>query len=489
VTAKRDVLDSPHAGALVARGGALRVAGFTLGIALSVVSVVIVTRHLGVVDYGRYQAVVSLAAVVGAIADAGLGTLALREYAQRDGEARDALLSTVLGLRLALAAAGVAVCAAAAAALGFDATMVAGAALAGAALVPVAAQTTLSVPLQGHLRLGTVTALEFLRQALTTAALVALALSGAGVLGFLAVALPVGCAVLLATLPLARGTGARARPAADRALWGPLLRVAIPVGCATAAGVVYLYTSLLVTELVATPQETGWYSAAFRVIVIVAAVPALLGTSAFPLLARAATQDRARFAGSVDALVEGTFLLGAAAALGAVLGAPWIIGVVAGGSFEPAEGVLRLQGAALGLTFVISALGFALLALHRHRALLLCNLAAFVVSAGAVALLASAHGQKGAALGAIVGEATLCGAYAVVLSRHVRLRPRRVVAAFAALVLGVAAGAALPVPSFVATCAGLLVFASAAWMLGGVPPVAREVVASTLRRLWRRGSA
>jgi O-antigen/teichoic acid export membrane protein len=239
---------------------------------------------------------------------------------------------------------------------------------------------------------------------------------------------------------------------------------------------------------VATPQETGWYSAAFRVIVIVAAVPALLGTSAFPLLARAATQDRARLAGSVDALVEGTFLLGAAAALGTVLGAPWIIGVVAGGGFTPAEDVLRLQGAALGLTFVISALGFALLALHRHRALLVCNLIAFAVSAGSVALLAGTYGHRGAAVGAVLGEATLCGAYAIALSRDVDLRPVRVPAALAALALGVGAGAALPVPSLPAALAGLLVFAAAAWALGAVPPAGREVLASTLRRRWRRGS-
>src|SRR3954447_18200834 len=104
-----DVLDTPEAGALVVRGGALRVAGFGLGTLLSLVGVVALTRHLGVVDYGRYQAVTALVAIVAAIGDLGLGTLALREYAQTDAAGRAAGLRALLGLRVTLALAGVAV--------------------------------------------------------------------------------------------------------------------------------------------------------------------------------------------------------------------------------------------------------------------------------------------------------------------------------------------------------------------------------------------
>src|SRR4051794_41879698 len=102
-----DVLDTPEAGALVVRGGALRIAGFGFGTLLSLLGVIALTRHLGVVDYGRYQSVTALVAIVSAIGDLGLGTLALREYAQAaDGTARVRGLEALLGLRVALAAAG-----------------------------------------------------------------------------------------------------------------------------------------------------------------------------------------------------------------------------------------------------------------------------------------------------------------------------------------------------------------------------------------------
>src|SRR4051812_46107303 len=106
-----DVLDTPEAGALVVRGGAVRVVGFALGTLLSLAGVVAVTRHLGVVDYGRYQAVTALVAIVTAIGDLGLGTLALREYAQAPAAERERGLDALLGLRVALALAGVAVAA------------------------------------------------------------------------------------------------------------------------------------------------------------------------------------------------------------------------------------------------------------------------------------------------------------------------------------------------------------------------------------------
>jgi O-antigen/teichoic acid export membrane protein len=471
-----DVLDTPEAGALVVRGGAVRVLGFALGTVLSLGGVVALTRHLGVEDYGRYQSVTALVAIVSALGDLGLGTLALREYAQ-GGAGRERALDALLGLRVALAVLGVGVSAGVAAVLGYDATMVAGAALASGAGVLLAGQQTATVPLQTALRIGTVTALDVARQATTTALMLAGVAAGAGLLAFLAIPVPVAVLLVGLTVVALRGGVRRARPAFDRALWPRLLREAVLVGLATASGVLYLYASLIVCGLVADAHQTGAFSASFRVIIIVAAVPALLGTSAFPLLARTAASAPERFGRAVSGLVEGSVLLGGVAAIGAILGAPAIIAVIAGDGYDASIAPLRIQGAALGLTFAISGLGFALLARHRQRVLLLCNLLVFVVSAVAVALLAHAHGARGAALGAAIGEATLCAAYALALTRGaVRIRPARVPRIVLALAGGLAAGALIPVPSVPATIIGLLVYALLAYVLRAIPPGLKALV-------------
>jgi O-antigen/teichoic acid export membrane protein len=474
-----DVLDTPEAGALVVRGGALRIAGFVAGTLLSLVGVIALTRHLGVVDYGRYQSVTALVAIVTAVGDLGLSTLALREYAQAGPAERARGLEALLGLRLALGVLGVGVSALLAFVLGYDSTMIAGAALGALATMVAAGQQTATVPLQTALRIGTVTGLDVGRQALTTGLMLGLVAGGASLLSFLAIPLPVAVVIGVATAVV---LGRFPRPVVDRAAWPRLLRAGVVVGLATAAGVLYLYTSLVVCQLVATPEETGAFSASFRVVIIVAAVPALLGTSAFPLMARAAATAPERFARVVAGLVEGSVLLGGAAAIGAILGAPAIIAVVAGDGFDDAIAPLRIQGAALGLTFAISALGFGLLAGHRQRWLLGCNAMAFVVVAVAVGVLAAADGERGAALGAAIGEVVLCGAYAVALRRDVALAPARVPRILVALAGALAVGGLVDVPAVPRTALGLLVYAALAALLRAIPPDLKNLLPRMGRR-------
>jgi O-antigen/teichoic acid export membrane protein len=474
-----DVLDTPEAGALVVRGGALRIVGFAVGTLLSLAGVVALTRHLGVVDYGRYQSVTALVAIVTATGDLGLATLALREYVQASAQERAKGLEALLGLRVVLGIAGIAVAAGLAALLGYDHTMVAGAALGALGAVLGATQQTATVPLQVALRIGTVTALDVARQAMTTALMVGLVAAGAVLLPFLAIPVPVAILLWVATAAV---LGRLPRPAIDVAAWPRLLRSGVLIGLATASGVLYLYASLVVCNLVATPEETGAFSASFRVIIIVAAVPALLGTSAFPLMARAATSAPERFARVVTGLIEGSVLLGGVAAIGAILGAPAIVAVVAGSGFDASITPLRIQGAALGLTFAISALGFALLARHRQRVLLVCNALAFATVAIAVAVLAAADGERGAALGAAAGELVLCAAYGVALSRDVALRPARVPRIVVAVGGALALGAAVPVPAVPATVIGLVAYAALALLLRAVPPDLKNLLPTMRRR-------
>ena len=49
------------------RGGAFRVAGYIVGVLVSVISVALLFRYLGVVDIGRYVTAMSLVAIVGAL--------------------------------------------------------------------------------------------------------------------------------------------------------------------------------------------------------------------------------------------------------------------------------------------------------------------------------------------------------------------------------------------------------------------------------------
>ena len=76
-----DVLRTGEAGGMVIRGGVLRGAGYGAGILLGAGTSVLLLRHLGVEDFGRYGVVIALLGIVSGVTDAGLTAVGSRELA------------------------------------------------------------------------------------------------------------------------------------------------------------------------------------------------------------------------------------------------------------------------------------------------------------------------------------------------------------------------------------------------------------------------
>lgn len=462
------------------RGSAVRVAGYALGLALSVAASAVLLRELGVVDAGRYTTVISMLAIVAGLTDAGLVNIGVREFSTRSGRARTEAMSDLLGLRLALTAAGVVGAVVFAAIADYTPAMVGGTALGGAGLLLIVYYGTLVIPLAAQLRLGAVTALDVLRNALSAALLGALAATGAGLLTLLAVPLPVGLALVVAAFPLARGSMPW-RPSRAFARWRALSAEILPYAVATAVGFIYVYLTVIVLGFVADEREVGIFSAAFRVFIVLAGASGLLAQTAFPLLARAARDDSQRLAYGTQRLIEGSFILAAVAGLGTAFAAPVAIEVIAGGGpFADAIGVLELQAIAFAGTFPAAVAGFVLLAQGRYRAVLTVNAIALAASLVLTLTLATA---KGAGVANIAGELALVGGYVVALvsgpdrlALSFGLLPRIALATAA----GTLAGLLVPGPAVAATAAALGVFALAIAALRGVP---REIREALLKRV------
>lgn len=481
----QDILDTPEAGRRVVRGGALRVVGFVAGVGASVVGAALVTRHLGPATYGRYQTVVALATIVQTVTDLGMTSLGLREWSQARGAERERFMQVLLGLRLAMTVAGIALATVAAVVLGYRGDMIAGTAVMGLGVMVGVLGATLTVPLGAELRMGVVTGLDVGRQVATTVLLVALVVIGTTrLVPYTAVVAPANAIVVVGSLWFLRGRLSM-RPMFDLRAWMALVRPSISFALAVAVGSMYVYAALVLTQLVTSAHETGIFAASFRVYAIAAAVPGVLVTTAFPVLSRAARDDRARLAYATQRLFEGTALLGGAALVALVLGAGPIISVVAGPKFAAAATVLRLQGVALAMTFVIVTWGFSLMALHRHRVMILLNVVGLVVSMTTVLILARSHGAVGAAWGTLLGELTLATGYGFALARSAaELRPRfgRVVRLAPALAASLLVGLLVGLPAVAATAVGLVLYGALALIAGAVPDEITEHLPRPLRR-------
>jgi O-antigen/teichoic acid export membrane protein len=482
---EQDLLDTPAAGPAAVRGSLLRVGGFVLGGLLSLLSLPLLTRHLGLSEYGRYATVISLVTIVQGVTDVGLGQIGVREHAIRPARERGQMMRNLLGVRFALTGLGVALATAFAALAGYGHVVVLGTLLAGVAMVLQVIQGTFAVPLAATLRLGWVTTLELLRQALSVVAIVALVVAGAKLLAFLAVLVPVSVVVLIATLALVR-RATPVWPSFERAEWGVLIRAVLPFAAAVAIGTLYLRITVVLMSLLSSAVQTGYYAISYNVVAQLIAIPALTVGSALPVLARAARDDRERLSYGLERLFEVTLIVGVGLALVLALGAGFVIGVLAKGGSQVATDVLEIQSFALLTQFVATPWQYGLLSLHRHRELLLISIGSLAVSVGLTLILVPLLQARGAAVAFSGAELTLAVSSFVLLKRarpDLRFSARTPVRVLVAAALG---AAVLPVPGITSisrAAIAAVVYGVVLLLLKAVPA---ELLQALPRPPWRR---
>jgi O-antigen/teichoic acid export membrane protein len=478
-----NVLDSPTAGGRVIRGGVLRLGTYAAGVTIGIASAALMTRHLGVVDFGKYVIVTSLIAIVAGLTEAGIPNVAAREFATRNRENRDRLFANVLGIRVAIAVVGVAAATLFALVADYDRAMVLGTVLAGIGLLLATVQQTYAIPIGVSLRFGWLSTFDLLRQASFVAIVVILVLAGAGLLSFFAASIPAAVLVLLLVVPVVRGS-APLLPRFERSEWLAILRLVGVYAAAAAVGTIYVSAVIVTTSFVGTPDDSGYLGAAFRVFSVLGAIPLLLVSTAFPVLARAAHTDPERLRYTVQRLIDIALIVGTWLALSTAFAAEIAIDVVAGSEFEPAVPVLQIQGAALLTTFLGVTGGLALVSLHRHVALLVGNLVGLTAAVVVTAVLVPEFGAKGAAVATLIADCILVLIYAVALFGSGRIHydaelvPRIAIAAALAGSL-----ALLPLGNLALVVAATLVYWGVLFAVRGLPG---EVIDALLRRERRR---
>jgi O-antigen/teichoic acid export membrane protein len=477
-----DILDTPEAGPAAIRGATLRVVGYALGVALSVGSAALLFRHLGVQDSGRYVTIVSLVAGAAALSDAGLTVLGMRELTVLRERERSRFMRDLLGLRVVLTGAGILGAIVFAVAAGYGQSLVAGTALAGIGQLAISVQSTLSVSLMTRLRLGWVTAIELIRQAVSVAAIAALVVAGATLVPFLAVPILAGLVILALVVWLVRAD-IPVVPAFHPGRWKALVRDTIAFSIAAAVGVLYFRAAVVLTSLIASATVTGLFAAAFRVVEVLIAVPQLLVSAAFPIFARSARDDHDRLAYGVQRVFEVCMILGGWIALSLALAAPLAIEIVAGPEFEGSEPVLRIQSVALLAAFASASWGYAMLSLHLYRQALVMALSALAVSAALTLTLVPRWDAEGAAVAVAVGEVYVAVLGGTLVLRHSpRLRPKLGVLPRIGLAAALAALPALipGIPQVALVAAATVIYFTVLVLLRAIPD---ELLVEVRRRV------
>jgi O-antigen/teichoic acid export membrane protein len=475
-----DILDRPEAGAKVIRGGAIRGVTYVATIVLTAAVVPLMTRHLGVADFGRFVVASSVVMIVAGVTEFGLSGIGTREYSLASPAERRLLLANLLGLRTALTLAGLALAALLMGLAGYPQVVVLGMLVSGAGLMLLNVQQTYSISLTAQLDWGAASVFELINSVVVAGGTALLVLIGAQLFPFFYVSVASSAAALLACAVYLRhrvGLLPRFEPTA----WRRLVRDSLPFAAAATVAILYPRVGLIVVSLISNTHQTGYYSTAYKVVEVIGGTSGLIANSAFPVFARAGRDDHERLRYAVGKVGDTALIVGAYVTLSLFVAAPFVIAVIGGKAFAPAVPVLRLQAIALLGGFLAATWSYTLLSLRMHGALLRVTLAALVVSIALSAALVPGLGAEGASIASAVCEFVVAAGYMLALSRgHAHLRPSLAALPRVALAT-LAAGSVLllPLPSIVLWAIASAIYLILVLLLRVIPA---ELVQVLLRR-------
>ena len=264
-------------GGRVVRGGVIRGVGFGVSTALGLATAVLLLRHLGVDDFGRYATVMALLGIVAGITDAGLTAVGSREISvARTASSARSSSTTCSCSGWSAASLGVL------AAVAFTVVRrLRGrgrrrhGCSAASGVVLISAQSMLTVPIWVELRIVSLTALEVLRNLLTLAGVAVLVLAGAGLLAVLRHpdrrrGRPDPGHALLARVGVRFARGVRRDRRSCRSL-----RETLPLAVAFAMSVIYFRVLVVLVSLLSTDVQTGLFGTSFRIFEMLLGLPVL----------------------------------------------------------------------------------------------------------------------------------------------------------------------------------------------------------------------
>jgi O-antigen/teichoic acid export membrane protein len=262
-------------------------------------------------------------------------------------------------------------------------------------------------------------------------------------------------------------------PRAERSVWRSLLVTALPIGAALAVSEVFFRLDTLLVSAFRSYHEVGLYSLSYRIVELIAILPAIVMTSVFPLLSRYVHESRERAARTIDAAGDLFVAVGVPIAAGGLIVAPELVRAIGGDEFAGAADALRILLFAVALAFVSGLFGHSLIAGGRQGSALRLGLVALGFNLVLNLVAIPAWGIEGAAAVAVASEVLLVAGGYLLVRRELGLVPRfallwRVV--LAAAVMGGVLALVSEWPLAVLIALGALLYGAALWALGGIDP-------------------
>ncbi len=454
----------------ISRGGTALLVFQTLARALGLVFVVVVTRHLGPDQFGRYSIAASLVLMGSLFADAGT-TPAMMKLVSRKPESSDGLLSGTLAASLALGVVSGAVVIGFAALGGYPRAVVIDVVIAALGIPAASVATSISGALDGRGLIARRAAVTLLQSALVAVGGIVAVLVGAGARGAVLALAVAPWTALAVSAALARKAGVwTTRPRLDLNVTRRLLRASLPFAVITGCSAFSSRFDVVLLSLTSTRGDTAVYDLAQRLVESLWYISAAVTVPALVILSRRlGAGDVEGAAGAFREAVRVVYLIGLPLAVALVVLARPAVTMVLGPGYTEAALPFAILGAGLWVVFLAQVQMTLVNAADDTRAAV--GMACFValVTVALDLALVPLLGAAGAA-SAMTASWVVAGlAYHRLAGRHLGIftpaPPLPVLAGTAAMASVVILLRHLPVPALVV---GGAVYVTALFVTGGV---------------------
>lgn len=350
----------------VAHNSLIQISGKIISTALGLVIVSLMTRGLGAAGFGQYTSVVAYLQFFGILVDFGL-TMTLARELGRGEFTSETVAGNAFSFRSLTAAGAFLLAPVAAWLLPYTAEIKIAITLTSLAFWATSVQQSLVGLFQYKLATWSLTMVEMFSRALLLVGTWWLSRQSAGFQTYLYWLTIINIITLIGTYLAARRL-IPFRWSINKPVWHKLWQATWPITVTIILNLFYFKADTIILSWYKTAADVGLYGAAYKVLEVLLALPAIVGGLVLPWAARAyARQDRVE----IQKIYSGTFDTMLAAGLVVAIGAATIGGPVitwlAGADFAVAGQLVGILGLATALIFIGNATGYIIFALDQQK--------------------------------------------------------------------------------------------------------------------------
>lgn len=383
---------------------------------IGIVTFGVLARSLGAEGLGQYRTVLTLVLFAGVAVDFGIYSITLREISRPNAE-QGRILGAAAALRICGLAFAVLLLTAIVTIAGYEPTIRYGVFVAGVGWIGYQLNDLMRAVFQFKLKQHLGAIAETAGALATLLLVVGLATVHAGTDEMLAAtAAGLFCTAALAWYFAFRLV--RFRPRFEWSSWRGLIVSGLPVAGSAVLMTIQLRVDVLLLSVMRTPTDVGLYDGPAKLYEFAALAPHLMGGLMLPLFVRDLASPSGSLEPRLNAAVGISFIFSAIVFAVLFVHAEPIVVLLAGSQFAVSAAALRILGAAAAFTGIASVMRFAGTALDQQGKMLRADLIGVCTAVLVHAILIPRYGFIGAAIGKLTGDTVRALAALVLLRRQ-----------------------------------------------------------------------